>query len=674
MVERDAEVTGGSTPSAELAELRAMRRELRAHGAMLKKLAAAIGRGQDRVAAGLCELADALVLFGNATTRTANDGESPVKCEGVTLAWPVGNAKVTVRLPSSGLLGAEQTSPRAGGPAAKDRRARRLPRRRVDSGGLISVIMTTYNSGAYVERAVRSVLAQTHCRLELIVVDDASSDDTFEVLLSLSREDQRVRPLKMFKNRGTYWCKNFGIACSNGRYVTFQDSDDLSDANRLRLQLRELQSTQAAMCTCNYVRVDGDDLVLLNRGRTERKAIMAPLIDKEQVIPRAGYFDSVRISADDEFTRRVGIAFGQERICHVDRPLYRAVVRDGSLTNDGRTRADISVVEESEADQSYLSAPRREYVRQYQRWHERLKTGQDRPVMAFPQLRRPFAAPARLLADAQHGESYATASMASIPSREKMLRRTVASILKQVDGLNVYLNGYRETPSFLLDPKIHVVHSREYGDLRDNGKFFFLDSVLSGYHFTIDDDIVYPPDYVQKCIVKIEQYDRRAVVGCHGVNLASPVEHFMKGREVLHFKGALARDRLVNLLGTGTTAYHVDALELSINDFESPGMADLWLAAAAKRQRVPMIAIQRPEQWLKPLDEADASSLYCAALQDCRLQTEIARREEPWRLDALYLSYPLLQELLERFSPEKFSPARSTCRRCCSRRELSRAM
>jgi hypothetical protein len=654
MDERDAVMTCGSIDSAQLAELRAMRRELREHGATLTKLAAAVGRSQDRIAEGLCELAEALARLVNATTRKANDCASLGRRQGVKIALPVGNSKVTVRWTSFGMRQtAEQAARRAEESAAKERRSKGRRPPYVEKDPFISVIMTTYNSGAYVERAILNVLAQTHQRLELIVVDDASTDDTFEVLLALSRDDPRIRPLKMFKNRGTYWCKNFGIACSTGRYVTFQDSDDLSDADRLRLQLRELQSTRAAMCTCNYVRVDKDDLVVLNRGRKERKAIMAPLIDKEQVIPRAGYFDSVRISADDEFIRRVGIAFGQEQICHVDRPLYRAVVRDGSLTNEGRTKADISVVEASETDQSYLSAPRREYVCQYQRWHERLKSGAEQPVMAFPQLRRPFAAPARLLADRQHRESYATASMASMPSREGMLRQTVESILRQVDVLNVYLNGYQQTPTFLLDAKIRVVHSREYGDLRDNGKFFFLDSVLSGYHFTIDDDIVYPPDYVQKCILKIEQYDRRAIVGCHGVILASPVDHFMKGREVLHFKRALARDRLVNLLGTGTTAYHVDALELSSDDFDAPGMADLWLAAAAKRQRVPMIAIERPERWLEPLDEADASSLYCAAMQDCRLQTEVAQREEPWRLNEVYLSYPLLQELLGRFSPEE---------------------
>jgi hypothetical protein len=82
-------------------------------------------------------------------------------------------------------------------------------------------------------------------------------------------------------------------------------------------------------------------------------------------------------------------------------------------------------------------------------------------------------------------------------------------------------------------------------------------------------------------------------------------------------------------------------------------MADLWLAVTAKRQNIPMIAVERPARWLKPLDEADESSLYCAAMKDCQLQTEVAQSEEPWALDELYLRYPLVQNLMSRFTAQE---------------------
>jgi FkbM family methyltransferase len=519
----------------------------------------------------------------------------------------------------------------------------------------ITVIMTTFNSIEFVAKAVRNVLEQTHRDLELITVDDASTDDTFEVLLELARDDPRVVPIKMFKNRGTYWCKNYAITRSTGHYITFQDSDDASAPDRLERQLRELQQTGCVLCTCNYVRVDASGNVLLNRGREERKAIMAPLIDKQEILRHVGYFDSVRTSADDEFTRRIGIAFGQHRICHIDLPLYRATVRDGSLTSDARTKADISVGDSDVDDLSFLSAPRREYVRQYRTWHEELKKGNDSPRIDFPQLRRRFPAPAHLLPEVHHEDCYVTASMASFPARLDLLEQAVDSILSQVDFLNVYLNGYDETPRFLRSSKIQVIHSREYGDLRDNGKFFFLDSVPWGYHFTIDDDIIYPHDYVQKMVLKIEQYDRKAIVGCHGIILGEPLIRFMTGRKVFHFKCALEQDKLVNVLGTGTIAYHTGTITLSMADFGQPGMADVWLAIAAKSQCVPMIAIQRRHQWLQPLGEADETSLFSLAMKDDVVQTKVVKEHGPWNLDVVRPSFSAMRSVLHGFTPEELA-------------------
>ena len=67
-------------------------------------------------------------------------------------------------------------------------------------------------------------------------------------------------------------------------------------------------------------------------------------------------------------------------------------------------------------------------------------------------------------------------NVASIPRREKMLEATINSIINQIDILNVYLNNYDHVPHFLQNKKINIIRSQDFGDIKDNGKFFFANN------------------------------------------------------------------------------------------------------------------------------------------------------------------------------------------------------
>lgn len=107
------------------------------------------------------------------------------------------------------------------------------------SNPLVSVIIPTYNSANYVTNAVDSVLAQTFTDLEVIVVDDGSTDDTRE---ALSRYAAPVRYLHQ-DNAGVSVARNLGIAESRGRYVAFLDADDTWMAHKLERQLQALDNS-----------------------------------------------------------------------------------------------------------------------------------------------------------------------------------------------------------------------------------------------------------------------------------------------------------------------------------------------------------------------------------------------------------------------------------------------
>lgn len=91
---------------------------------------------------------------------------------------------------------------------------------------VVSVVVPTYNRAPLVERAVRSVLRQTFTDLEVIVVDDGSTDDTEGVVQALAQADSRVRHIRLEKNQGPQVARNTGILAAKGRYIALLDSDD----------------------------------------------------------------------------------------------------------------------------------------------------------------------------------------------------------------------------------------------------------------------------------------------------------------------------------------------------------------------------------------------------------------------------------------------------------------
>ena len=104
-------------------------------------------------------------------------------------------------------------------------------------GPLVSVIMTTYKSLELLEIAVNSILNQTHQNLELIIVDDKSPDNTFDLIMELSKKDSRIIPLRMKENGGTYKAKNYAIQHAKGKYIAFHDSDDWCHQDKVKLQV-----------------------------------------------------------------------------------------------------------------------------------------------------------------------------------------------------------------------------------------------------------------------------------------------------------------------------------------------------------------------------------------------------------------------------------------------------
>lgn len=121
----------------------------------------------------------------------------------------------------------------------------------------VSVVMPVFNGEAFVSEAVRSILAQTHRELELLVVDDGSADRTRDIVRSLAREDSRIRLLER-PHEGHAAAANFGIGLASGDWIARMDADDVALPRRLAVQLEWMGRHDLDVCGAVFVEKIGE--------------------------------------------------------------------------------------------------------------------------------------------------------------------------------------------------------------------------------------------------------------------------------------------------------------------------------------------------------------------------------------------------------------------------------
>jgi|GEM_PF-5568767 len=449
--------------------------------------------------------------------------------------------------------------------------------------GLVTITLSVYNLEDYVAEAIQSVLSQTYTEWELIAIDDASTDNTYQVLQSY--ESSKIKVFKNQINRGTYWNRNRAILLGQGEFITNLDGDDQYYPEKLARQVGEIGNH--AICFCWYATKHKNGSII-----TEKTGYYCSntMLFKRKLIDEIGYFDTVRYGADREYKKRI---LKHYSAIEIQEPLLYYHRKPNSLTTTEST---------STRPNSIGRIYRNAYRENYTKW----QNYESSPYLSFPQLKRSF--PVGHISQEVPKETF-TVSMASFPNRQESLKKSIDSIYPWVNHINVFLNEYETIPGFLNDTKITAQISAI--DLGDRGKFYWIEET-TGYHFFCDDDIEYSRTYFEYLANAIEKYDRKAIVAIHGSHLLDKNKSYYstEGRKKYTFRQKRNTDLFVDFLGTGVMAYHTENIAIPFRIFEENNMADVFLGLYAKKVNIPLICCATFTQLIKDIKGNFEQSIY----------------------------------------------------------------
>lgn len=127
---------------------------------------------------------------------------------------------------------------------------------------LVSVIVPVFNNEKWVGRCLESILFQSYKDIEIIVVDDGSTDESVKIIKDYLREDNRIRFISQ-ENHGAGYSRNVGISISQGEYVVFVDSDDFISQDYIeKMMERMTDDIDLVICGYNEVRMDDNIIVI----------------------------------------------------------------------------------------------------------------------------------------------------------------------------------------------------------------------------------------------------------------------------------------------------------------------------------------------------------------------------------------------------------------------------
>lgn len=210
---------------------------------------------------------------------------------------------------------------------------------------LVTILMPCYNAAAFFVEAVESIIAQTYANLEILLIDDGSSDNTKDLIIKYASTDKRIIPVFNEVNLGLIRTLNKGVAMATGDYIARMDSDDVSDLRRIEEMVRVfLDHPQLDVLSAGYysMSADGEKYVRVFPKALDSKALLFvslfctpvnhPCMMAKSSVLKSNPFDERFIHSEDYeiFSR---LLLSGSVIMNLEEPLYYLRRNPQSVSN-----------------------------------------------------------------------------------------------------------------------------------------------------------------------------------------------------------------------------------------------------------------------------------------------------------------------------------------------------
>lgn len=205
---------------------------------------------------------------------------------------------------------------------------------------LISIIIPVYNTEKYLPQCLDSLIAQNHDNIEIICVNDASTDNSSTILHQYAQKDKRILVFDLSRNHGVGYVRNFAIEKAHGEYIGFVDSDDWACPNMFDTLLAQTKIFDADISFCNFYKSDSNN--------SSTKNTFNPLPWEKELFPQGfpflwqclikkSFFTESQLSfpslaTGEDLAVIIPLFMYSHKIAHTDEALYHHRIDNPSIT------------------------------------------------------------------------------------------------------------------------------------------------------------------------------------------------------------------------------------------------------------------------------------------------------------------------------------------------------